>query len=129
MTSGALRWQVAESAACSWLAYYVSSASAGNTMAANAATREVAAAQHWSAITGLKYPDQLGLAVAAVRAGDGKLVQALIDTGRVGNCSAIGPFPPAGMSTTAQRAKLVAANKRGQREIATDPIAQRLGIR
>ena len=128
MTSGALRWQVAESAACSWLEYYVSSAAAGNSAAATDAAVEVAAAPNWPAITGLSYPDQLGLAVAAVHARDGKLVQALINTGRVGNCSAIGPFPPAGMSTAAQRAKLIAAHKRGEHEIATDPVARRLGI-
>jgi hypothetical protein len=129
MTSGALRFQVAESAACSWLDYYVSSAAVGNTTAAAAAAREVTAAPHWPAILGLSYPDQLGSAIAAVHAGDGKLVQAVIDDGLAGDCTAFGPFPPAGMSHAQQRARLTAAHNRGQREIATDPVARRLGIR
>lgn len=129
MTSGALRFQVAESAACSWLDYYVASSAVGDTTAAVTAAREVTAAPHWPAILGLSYPDQLGSALAAVRAGDAKLVQALIDDGLVGNCTALGPFPPAGMSHARQRATLIAAQHLGQQEIATDPIARRLGLR
>jgi hypothetical protein len=94
ITSSALRWQVAESAVCSWLSY----------------------------------PSGLGRVVAAVGAGDAELVQGLIDTGHVGNCTAIGPFPPPGMSPADRQAKLAAASQVGQQEIATDPVAQRLGI-
>ena len=128
MTSSALRWQVAEAAACSWLNYFVASQAAGDTGAAKSAVAEIEAAPSWPAITGLSYPDGLGTVVAAVRAGDAKLVQALIDVGQVGNCLVIGPFPPTGMSSADRQAKLAAARRLGQQEIATDPVAQRLGI-
>lgn len=128
MTSGALRWQVAESAACSWLNYYVASKAEGNTAAAKIAAAQIKAAPDWPAITGMNYPSGLGPAVAAVGAGDPKLVQALIDAGDVGNCVVFGPFPPTGMSQAERSARLVAAQHRGEREIATDPNAHRLGI-
>lgn len=128
MTAGALRWQVAESAVCSWMNYYVASEAAGNTAAAKIAAAQIEAAPGWPAITGLSYPSGLGPVVAAVGAGDPKLVQALIDTGDVGNCVVFGPFPPAGMSQAERRAWVIAAQRRGQREIATDPVAHRLGI-
>ena len=129
MTSGALRFTVAESAACSWLNYYVASKAAGNTAAAKIAAAQIKAAPGWPAITGFNYPSGLGPVVAAVSAGDPKLVQALIDAGDVGNCVVTGPFPPAGMSQAQRRARVIAAQHRGQREIATDPVARRLGIR
>lgn len=122
MTSGALRWQVAESAVCSWMNYYVAAKAAGNTAAAKIAAAQIKAAPGWPAITGLSYPSGLGSVVAAVAAGDPKLVQALIDTGDAGNCVVFGPFRPA------RKALLVAAQHRGQQEIATDPVAHRLGI-
>lgn len=128
MTSSALRWQVAESAACSWLNYYVASEAAGDTAAASSAAAQIKAAPTWPAITGLNYPDGLGAAVAAVGAGDAELVQALIDTGQVGNCVSVGPFPPAGVSQADVRAKLAAARELGQHEIATDRLARRLRI-
>lgn len=128
ITSGALRWQVAEAAVCSWLNYYVRSQAAGNAAAAKSAAAQIKAAPGWPAITGLSYPSGLGPVVAAVGAGDPKLVQALIDAGDVGNCLLYGPFPPAGMSQAERTARVVAAQQRGQREIATDPVAHRLGI-
>lgn len=128
ITSSALRWQVAEAAACSWLNYYVASKAAGSTAAARRAAADVRAAPSWPAITGFNYPDVLGQAVAATAAGDAKLVQALIDAGDVGNCVVYGPFPPAGMSHAEQAARVVAAQRRGQREIAIDPVAKRLGV-
>jgi hypothetical protein len=128
MTSSALRFQVAESAACSWLTYYDASESAGNTGAASSAAAQVKAAPNWPAITGYDHPNGLGPAVAAVGAGDSSLVQALIDTGQAGNCTALGPFPPAGMSTADSRAKLAADSQLGQQDIAADPVAQRLGV-
>jgi hypothetical protein len=128
ITSSALRWQVADSAACSWLTYYVTSQAAGNTAAAALAASQVNAAPNWPALTGYDRPTELGPAVAAVNAGDPSLVQALIDTGQVGNCTALGPFPPTGMSSADSRAKLAADSQLGQQEIATDRVAQRLGI-
>ena len=128
MTSGALRWQVAESAVCSWMNYYVASKAAGNTAAARIAAAQIKAAPSWPAITGLSYPTGLGQVVAAAGAGDPKLVQALIDAGDAGNCLVYGPFPPAGTSQTQRTARAVAAQQRGRREIATDPVAHRLGI-
>jgi hypothetical protein len=128
MTSSALRWQVAESAACSWLSYYVASESAGNAAAAASAAAQVSAAPNWPPITGYDRPTRLGPAVAAVDAGDPKLVQALIDTGQAGNCTALGPFPPAGMSIADSQAQLAADSQLGQQEIATDRVAHRLGI-
>ncbi len=128
ITSSALRWQVAQSAVCSWLNYYLASKAAGETAGASRAAAQLTAAPHWPAITGLSYPDQLEAVVAAVRAGDPKLVHALIDTGQAGNCSALGPFPPTGMSIAKSRARLAAENRLGQQEIASDPIAQKLGI-
>lgn len=126
--SSALRWQVAESAVCSWLNYYVASKAAGNTAAVTSAAAEVEAAPTWPAISGFGMHDELGPVVAAVGAGDAKLVQALINTDQVGNCLAVGPFPPAGMSPADFQAKLATARRLGQQEIATDPVAQRLGI-
>lgn len=123
MTSGALRWQVAESAVCSWLDSYVAAMAAGNSAAANSAAAQIEAAPTWPAITGLSYPSGLGSVVAAVRASDPKLVQALIDIGQTGQCTAVGPFPG-----PLSRAKLVAASRLGQHEIAIDPVAARLGI-
>lgn len=129
MTSSALRWQVAEAAVCSWLNYYVSSQAAGDTAATEGAAGQIEAASSWPAITGLNYPSGLGSAIAAVSAGDGKLVQALIDTARAGNCLAIGPlFSPEGLSPAAQQVKLASARQAGQQEIATDAVARRLGI-
>ena len=128
ITSSALRWQVAEAAACSWLNYYVASKAAGNTASARIAAARIKAAPGWPAITGLSYTSGLGPVVGAVGAGDPKLVQALIDAGDVGNCVVYGPFPPAGMSQSERTARVVAAQQRGQREIATDPVAHRLGI-
>lgn len=130
MPSSALRWQVAESAVCSWLDAYIASRAAGSIARANTAAAEIKAAGSWPAITGLHYPPGLGPVTAAVDAGDANLVQALIDTGQgPGNCAAIGPFPPAGMSTADQRAKLAAANRAGQQELARDRVAQKLGIK
>ncbi len=127
--SSALRWQVAESAVCSWLNYYVDSQATGDTAASASAAAQITSASSWPAITGLNYPSGLGSTVAAINAGDGKLVQALIDTGRgPGNCAAVGPFPPAGMSNAIVREKLVAASQAGERELASDPMAQKLGI-
>jgi hypothetical protein len=128
MTSSALRWQVAESAVCSWLTYYVASESAGDSAAATSAKAQIEAAPSWPAITGLSYPNGLGPVVAAAGAGDAKLVQALIGTGQAGNCLAAGPFPSAGMSSADRQAKLAAARRLGQREIAADPLARRLSI-
>jgi hypothetical protein len=129
MTSGALRWQVAEAAVCSWLKYYVASQAAGDTAAATSAAAQIDAAPGWPAITASSYSNRLGLAVAAVDGGDAKLVQALIDTGQAGNCLAIGPlFSPAGLSAADQQAQLADARQLGKQEIATDPVAQRLGI-
>lgn len=129
ISSSALRWQVAASAVCSWLNYYIASQAAGNTAAATSAAAQVRAAPSWPAITGYDRPIGLEPAVAAIGAGDAKLVQALIDTGQASaNCGATGPFPPAGMSSADQYAKGVAAQQLGQREITTDPIARRLGI-
>lgn len=128
MTSSALRWQVADSAACSWLSYYIASASAGNTAAAANAAAQVSAAPNWPALTGYDRSAELGPAVAAVNAGDPSLVQALIDAGQVGNCTALGPFPPASMSVDEARAKLAADTQLGQREIATDRVARKPGI-
>jgi hypothetical protein len=129
ITSGALRWQVAEAAVCSWLKYYVASQAAGDTAAATSAAAQIDAAPGWPAMTGFSYPNKLGLAVAAVDGGDAKLVQALINTGQAGNCLAIGPlFSPAGLSAADQQAQLADARQLGQQEIATDPVAQRLGI-
>ena len=128
MTSSALRWQVAESAVCSWLNYYVAAKAVGNSATAKIAAAQINAAPGWPAITGLSYPSGLGPVVAAVGAGDRKLVQALIDTGDAGNCVAYGPFPPAGMSQAERTARVVAAQQLGQREIAADPVAHRLGI-
>lgn len=128
MTSSALRWQVAESAVCSWLDSYVAATTAGNSAAAESAATQIEAAPSWPAITGLSYPSGLGSVVAAVRASDPKLVQALIDTGQAGQCAAIGPFRPGRMSVAEQRAKLAAASRLGQQEIANDPVAERLGI-
>jgi hypothetical protein len=128
MSSSALRWQAAESAACSWLTYYAASRAAANSTAASNAAAQIKGARSWPAITGLDYPDGLRSAVAAANAGDGKLVQALIDTGQVGNCLMVGPFPPAGMSDTAVQAKLAAARQAGHNEIAGDPVARSLGI-
>ncbi len=128
MTSSALRSEVAESAACSWLSYYVASESAGNDSAAVSAAAQVSAAPSWQAITGYSRPTGLAPAVAAVAAGDPKLVQALIDTGQAGNCTAVGPFPPGGISEADTRAKLAADRQVGQQEIATDRVAHRLGI-
>lgn len=124
MTSSALRWQVAESAVCSWLDSYVAAKAAGNSAAATSAAAQIEAAPRWPAINGLSYPSGLGLVVAAVRAGDPKLIQALIDTGQAGQCTAVGPFPG-----PHSRAKIVAASRFGQREIAIDPVAQKVGIR
>lgn len=126
MTSSALRWQVAESAVCSWLTYYVASQAAGDTAAATSAAAQIKAAPSWPAITGLSYPSGLGPVVAAAGTGDAKLVQALIDTGQAGNCLATGPFPSAGMSSAERQAKLAAARRLGQHEIATDALARRL---
>jgi hypothetical protein len=123
MTSSALRWQVAESAACSWLDAYAASVAAGNSAAAKTAATQIEAAPSWPAITGLSYPSGLGSVVAAVRAGDPRLVQALIDTGQAGQCTAVGPFP-----TRSARATIIAANRRGRQEIATDPLARKLRI-
>ena len=53
MTSGALRFTVAESAACSWLNYYVASKAAGDTAGAKIAAAQIKAAPGWPAITGL----------------------------------------------------------------------------
>ena len=128
MTSSALRWQVAEAAVCSWLNYYATSRAAGHTAAANSAAAQIRAAPNWQAITGLTYPSGLGPVVAAVGAGDAKLVRALIDTGQAGQCSPIGPFPPPGLSTAKRRAKLAAAEQLGQREIAADPVARGQGV-
>jgi len=129
ISSSALRWQVAASAVCSWLNYYIASQAASNTAAATSAAARVTAAPNWPAITGYDFPIGLGPTVAAIGAGDAKLVQALIDTGQASsNCGATGPFPPAGMSAADQYAKGVAAQQLGQREIATDPVARRLGI-
>jgi hypothetical protein len=131
ITSSALRWQVAESAVCSWANYYVASEAAGNAAAAATAAAQIATAPSWSAITGLSYPSGLPSVVAAVGAGDANLVQALIDTGQVGGatCTALGAFPPVGMSPADRATKLAAASQVGHREIATDAVAQGLGIR
>jgi hypothetical protein len=128
MTSSALRWQVAESAVCSWLTYYVTSQAVGDSAAATSAAAQIKAAPSWPAITGLSYPSGLGPVVAAASAGDAKLVQALIDTDQAGNCLATGPFPSAGMSSADRQARLAAARRLGQHEIATDAVARRLGI-
>jgi hypothetical protein len=128
ITSSALRWQVAEAAVCSWLNYYVASKAAGNTAASKVAAAQITAAPGWPAVTGLSYPSGLGPVVAAVGAGDPKLVQALIDAGDLGNCVVYGPFPPVGMSQSERTRTVATAQQRGQREIATDPVAHRLGI-
>ncbi|MGH2914177.1 MAG: hypothetical protein ACRDMX_04230 [Solirubrobacteraceae bacterium] len=130
MSSSALRWQVAESAACSWVEYYIASGAADNTTATASAAAQIAAAPSWPAITGLAYPSGLGPVVAAISVSDTNLAQALIDTAQVGSasCTTLGPIPPSGMSTAAARAKLAAARQLGQQEIAADPNAQRLGI-
>jgi hypothetical protein len=134
MTSGMLRRGVAEAAACSWLKYYVTSQAAGDTAAATSAAAQIDAAPGWPAMTALSFPNRLGLAVAAVDRGDAKLVQALINTAQAGDCLAIGPLfepgdlSPAGLSEADQQAQLAKARHLGQREIATDPVAHRLGI-
>jgi len=128
MTASALRWQVAESAVCSWLEYYVVSRAAGNRTAATRAAAQITAAPRWPAITGLSYPSGLGAVVAATDAGDPKLVRALIEAGRT-PCEPSGaPFPSTRMPVAEQRAKAAAAERLGRREIATDPVARRLGI-
>ncbi|MDQ2894083.1 MAG: hypothetical protein M3Y09_00295 [Actinomycetota bacterium] len=134
MTSGALRWQVAQAAVCSWLKYYVASQAAGDSAAATSAAAQIDAAPGWPAIAASSYSNRLGLAVAAVDAGDAKLVQALINTAQAGNCLVVGPLfepgdlSPAGLSEADQQAQLAEARHLGQQEIATDPVAQRLGI-
>lgn len=128
VTSSVLRWQVAESAVCSWLNYYIASQTAGNAIDATSAAAQIEAAPNWPAITGYDRPSGLKSVVAAVGAGDAKLVQALIDTGQAGNCTALGPFPPANMSPADAQAKLAADSQAGQQDIASDPVAQKLGI-
>ena len=128
VTSSVLRFTVAEAAVCSWLKYYVASRADGDTSAAKSAGARIEAAPTWPAITGYNYPSGLGSVAAAVGARDAKLVQALIDAGDAGNCESFGPFPPPGFHGANERAKIVAASRLGQQEIATDPVARRLGI-
>ncbi|MGH2866644.1 MAG: hypothetical protein ACRDNK_03615 [Solirubrobacteraceae bacterium] len=134
MTSGMLRRGVAEAAVCSWLKYYVASQTAGDSAAATSAAAQIDAAPSWPAMTALSFPNSLGLAVAAVDRGDANLVQALINTAQAGNCLVVGPLfspgdvSPAGLSEADQQAQLAEARHLGQQEIATDPVAQRLGI-
>jgi hypothetical protein len=128
MTVNALRWQVADAAACSWMNDWLASSARGDTSAARTAGSELEAAPSWRAITAMNEPTGLDTIAIAVSHGDTQLVRALIDTGRAGNCSAVGPFPPTRLTTNQTRATLSLAQAKGARILARDPLATQLGI-
>ncbi len=130
MTVSALRWQVAEAAACSWADYWLAATADGNSSAAASAASELEAAPSWSSITGMSSePSGLAAVAGAVSAGDTKLLGALIDTESFGSCSVLGPITPvAGMTAQQAQSKLGSAAASGRQILASDPLAAKLGV-
>lgn len=126
----ALRWQVAEAAACSWADYWLASRAARDNVAMRVAGDQLESAPFSSAIADIgSEPSGLVPVAAAVAHGDAMLLRALIDTQSFGSCSVVGPFQPKpGMTTRRARVKLAAARVTGIHILAHDPLAYQLGL-
>jgi hypothetical protein len=128
MTVGALRRAVADAAACSWTNDWLLAISQHDTVAARRAQSELAASPARSDNGGTTERTRLALLEIAVSHRDANLVRALIDTGRAGNCTALGPFPPTQLTPKQAQSRLHHAAAEGAKILGRDPLARRLGI-
>jgi hypothetical protein len=132
-STGALHAWIVSAATCSWAHYWLASMKAGNRAEAATAARHIeqAPAQLSEQAIGDIGPSGLAPAIDAIRAGDVKLVQAMIDVGGMigyGECSVLGPpaVIPAGMSYQQYQAKKAASRQIGMPMLLNDPATLRI---
>lgn len=132
-STGALHAWVVSAATCSWAHYWVTSMNAGKRAEAATAARHIeqAPAQLSEEAIGDIGPSGLAPTIDAIKAGDVKLVQGMIDVAGLigyGQCSVLGPpaVIPAGMTYRQYQAKKAASRQIGMPMIFNDPATLKI---